>query len=87
MNDLFGNEVTLEQERKIVGRPKGYAYPPGTGPAGETCRTCKNAVYHQMSKRYWKCLLLRAVWTSGPGTDIRLKSPACKMWEAKPAKA
>jgi hypothetical protein len=22
-------------------------------------------------------------WTGGPGTDIRLKDPACKSWEAR----
>lgn len=58
----------------------GKAYPkaPGTGPAGETCRSCANATPHDCSRRYWKCGLVN--WTKGPATDIRLKSPACAFW-------
>jgi len=59
----------------------GHAANPGTGPAGETCRTCKHkaAVHH--ARRYWKCGLTRATWTGGPGSDIRLKDPSCRYWE------
>ena len=53
----------------------------GSGPDGETCRTCKNAVrldYHD--KAYWKCGLMRSVWTHGAASDIKLKWPACGDW-------
>ena len=30
---------------------------------------------------YRKCLLMRAHWTHGPGTDIKASYPACKHWE------
>jgi hypothetical protein len=67
---------------------KGYAAPPGTGPEGETCRTCKHYTHkggsHQCSpKRYPACGLMERFWTHGPGTDIKAKSPACKFWEMR----
>lgn len=92
MNDLFGVEIRSEppklthyghQKRKPT-KPRGYAMPPGTGPAGETCRTCRHSSYVEHAKRYYKCGLMRAIWTGGPGTDIKLKSPACAKWEKEP---
>jgi hypothetical protein len=51
---------------------RGYAAIPGAGPKIEYAN-----VYH-------KCALMEAVWTGGTGTDIRVRSPACRLWEAKP---
>jgi hypothetical protein len=62
---------------------KGYAARPGTGPAGESCRTCKHLYRHEMANTYFKCSLMRRIWTRGPGSDIRAKSPACARWEIK----
>lgn len=46
-----------------------------------TCGTCANAVQvHGGARRYWKCKLLPI--TGGPGTDLRLKWPACHNFEA-----
>lgn len=89
MKDLFGNEITEEEARTLLKKskrratpqPKGYAALPGTGPAGETCKTCKHLVRRQFSKTYLKCGLMRAHWTGGPGSDIRAKAPACRHWE------
>jgi len=85
MKDLFGNDITLEEARAIMKRkgtqPKGYAGTPGRGPEGEFCRTCDHAYHREMSNRYWKCDLVKA--TCGPGTDIRLKAPACQFWRQK----
>jgi hypothetical protein len=93
MNDLFGQEILPRQMplsraritasgKKRYDIARGYAYPPGTGPAGETCKTCKFAVrIHYHDRTYYKCRKSERVWTHGPGTDIRLKSPACKLWE------
>lgn len=65
--------------------PRGYAAQPGTGPAGESCRSCKFRCTVCMGGKNWhKCGLLKHRWTSGPGTDIRLKSPACEHWKLKP---
>jgi hypothetical protein len=58
-----------------------YAAPPGSGPAGETCKSCKHIYRHQMANIYLKCALTRAHWTGGPGTDIRAGAPACSKWE------
>lgn len=87
--DLLGqpHALTPEQKRKI-GRgkrrepvPAGYAALPGTGPEGETCKTCKNMVRVTFAKTYRKCGLMRAQWTGGGKTDVRARSPACKRWE------
>lgn len=58
-----------------------YAAEPGTGPNGETCKSCKNIVRRKWDKVYLKCGLTKANWTKGPGTDIKAGSPACSKWE------
>lgn len=90
--DLFGVEITSPEpapiadgkRRKTV--PRGYAAPPGTGPKGETCRSCVHYALRQMGGTYRKCAKVKERWTGGPGTDILAKSPACAFWE-KPADA
>lgn len=84
--DLFGQEIesplpSIPGARKPT-RPNGYAAPPGTGPAGETCKTCQH--YCRTgghAKHYLKCGRTRHAWTHGPGTDIKAGAPACKFWE------
>lgn len=92
MKDMFGNEVTVAEARALLAKarkgrkptpPKGYAAPPGTGPEGETCKTCRHIYRNEMSKTYLKCALMRAYWTGGPGSDIRAGSPACRRWERR----
>lgn len=82
--DLFGETVVTEvsdAKRKPTER-KGYASIPGTGPKGETCKTCEHAIgTGNCSKVYYKCRLMKTHWTGGPGTDILLRSPACRHWE------
>jgi hypothetical protein len=73
--DLFGDEVREPIKGTV---PAGYVRSPGTGPAGETCATCKHAV---RAKGYAKCGLNRPRWTGGIKTDIRLRTPACSKWE------
>lgn len=87
MRDMFGNEVTVEEARALLKnkhRPptvkRGYAAPPGTGPAGETCKTCRHLFRNHQSKTYLKCSLMSAHWTGGPGTDILAGAPACREW-------
>jgi hypothetical protein len=85
--DLFGETVVIEiSEAKGVRkptRPNGYAAPPGTGPAGETCKSCEHAVRvsGNTANTYRKCALMREHWTGGPGSDILFRSPACRLWE------
>lgn len=62
---------------------RGHADRPGTGPDGETCGSCSSLYRNQMAKTYLKCLLTRAKWTGGGGTDVRLRDAACSKWTAK----
>lgn len=85
MKDLFGNEITVEQAKEIERKgkrktmPNGNAAPRGSGPAGETCGTCRHAYNSgSSSKSYYKCQLVKP--TRGIGTDIRLKWAACNRW-------
>ena len=58
--------------------------PVGSGPQGETCKTCRHytrAKYHDYY--HLKCGLMEAHWTHGSGTDIKAKWPACRAWEAR----
>ncbi len=97
MRDLFGNEVpelalpdralTRKERRKLLyGQistvPKGHAAKPGSGPVGETCRSCKHYTLREWAGTYRKCGLMRAHWTGGGGSDIRARDPACSKWEA-----
>ena len=90
LSNMFGNPIipdgpalTLNERRKLKRRdplPAGYAALPGTGPAGETCGTCRHHAIVQHSNRYHKCGLMRQKWTGGVKTDIRVRSPACREW-------
>lgn len=79
---IGGEVVTKEQRGKHYVEPRGYAWAPGTGPDGETCGTCKHHVTRHFSKVYHKCELSRTKWTNGRATDILVRAPACKYWEA-----
>lgn len=85
MKDIFGNELSLSEARNLLrckSTPKkGYAASPGTGPNGEKCKTCKNLYRKTMSKTYVKCLANEKNWTGGQGSDIKVNSPACRLWE------
>ncbi len=88
--DLFGVEVSdktipckgFGKPKRRNTQPNGYAWKPGTGPAGEKCKTCRHIARRRMGKVYLKCALTQASWTSGPGSDIKANSPACAKWEA-----
>jgi hypothetical protein len=85
--DLFANAPlragpSVKVPRHSTPKARGYAYWPGTGPAGETCKTCQFIQRHQHAKVYIKCGHKCApAHTGGPATDIRARSPACKYWE------
>ncbi len=92
MTDLFGRPddapaMTPKERRKFLGVKRkepihrGYFMPPGTGPQGKTCGSCRHLVRRQLSKVYLKCGLNEARWTGGPASDIRARSPACKAWK------
>ena len=84
MKSLFNEEIPDEPLHTPQKRDNAHAAAPGTGPAGETCGTCKflyRAEYH--NKVYKKCEKLRASWTRSYGTDIRCKDSACYFWKPK----
>jgi len=65
-----------------TSKKHGHAAVPGTGPEGETCRSCAHLVRKEMASTYLKCGLMRAYWTGGQGTDVRARDAACRRWEA-----
>jgi hypothetical protein len=89
MRDMFGNEVTTDEARRLLkakAKPqkRGYAAAPGSGPVGETCRSC--AHYRSVnggSKTFPKCNLMRASWNHSYGSDILAKAPACREWKPR----
>lgn len=89
--DLFGEPITSPipvvgngEKPRHVTKAKGYPSPPGSGPEGQTCKTCANyCVLPYHNKAYRKCLVIQHRWTHGPGTDIKASWPACSFW--KPA--
>lgn len=76
---IGGKTVEVPIRGKHYIEPRGYAYFPGTGPQGETCGSCEHIT---AGRRWHKCGLARATWTSGRGTDVLVRSPACKYWQA-----
>lgn len=94
MRDAQGNVITEEEARALLAKsrrlrsrgrspepvPQGYIAPPGTGPNGETCKTCRHLFRNRMAKTYLKCDLTN--WTRGRKTDVLAGSPACSKWEA-----
>ncbi|MDE0718104.1 MAG: hypothetical protein OXH64_09235 [Rhodospirillaceae bacterium] len=73
-----------QKERVAIARALRhglYADIPGSGPAGERCAGCRHA---RRMERWAKCNLVRAQWTASRTTDIRLRTPACRKWQAEP---
>lgn len=83
--NLLGETVTVPVRGKHYCQPRGYAAPPGTGPIGETCRSCQHAKRQSGygKKQWFKCALFTRK-TGGRATDILAGAKACRMWEAKP---
>lgn len=81
---LLDRCLTPAERRRLQAKTRakkgGHAAPPGTGPEGETCKTCDHLARKRMSKTYLKCGLMQALWTGGGGTDVRAGDPACKRW-------
>lgn len=83
MKDLFGNDLDAPAVKGPKRYPwnRAYAAEPGTGPKGESCRSCRFYTLVHYSKAYRKCGLRITSWTHGPGSDILASSPACSKWE------
>ena len=78
--ELFDDDEVGPAEPIPTG---GYAARPGSGPKGETCKTCQHLcrMRGHSQKNYLKCGLLRSHWTHGSGTDIKAGADACSHWE------
>ena len=83
--ELFSDHSAVQPQRgKYYIQPRGYAFPPGTGPRGETCRTCQHKVTVRTdSNTFPKCELVRVNWTHSRRTDILVSSPACQYWKQR----
>jgi hypothetical protein len=64
--------------------PRGHAAPIGSGPEGETCGSCDYVVRGDASRTYFKCSLMREIWTGGRATDVRAGDGACRRWHPQP---
>jgi hypothetical protein len=80
--DLFGEEISHEAEIREWKKKQLKANPLlrvfGTTP-GEKCMDCIHLYAHRCSKTYYKCDL--RPFTFGPGTDHRVRWPACGKFE------
>lgn len=75
MTDLFGEEPVT------IPNPQAYAGTPGRGPTDKVCGQCAHYTRTQCGAGiYLKCGLNRGRWTSGAGTDIKAKTPACELF-------
>ena len=88
-SDLFGGSLPVEKGEPLL--PTGAAAMrttpalSGSGPKGETCRTCQYATrIGGYSKTFYKCGRTRESWTSSERTDIKLRWPACSEWSRMP---
>ncbi len=83
LRNIFGEPIALPPKRgKHYVKPSGHAAPPGSGPKGETCKTCRHLVRVQGgAKRYPKCGMAKGGWTHGRASDVLVSSPACSRWE------
>lgn len=70
----------------VDGKPvklAGHAGIPGTGPKGETCGSCIHSAIRRCSKRFLKCKLNSANWTSGRKSDVLHRDPSCSKWQGE----
>lgn len=89
--DLFGGELPVDRRYRFDPGEGARVRPflgltpalPGSGPKGESCRSCAHAVRITYSKAFYKCGRVRDFWTNSVRTDIKLRWPACSEWAAR----
>lgn len=77
---ILDGPLTSKTELRFAPK-RGYAQPPGTGPIGETCRSCRHARWASDERTVWSCDLVRE-WTPLP---IDLTTASCGRWGRSPA--
>lgn len=70
--------VTLRDRSGRAYRRRPYWIDHGKGPEGKTCKSCRFLTTVEFSKTYYKCG--RQKITHGPGTQIAMRDPACKLY-------
>lgn len=79
--EVIAAHATRTKSGTLKRNPLVSAY--GAGPDGAQCRTCVHLFRRgDVAGRYWKCDLRQN--TSGPGTDHRVRWPACARYEVQP---
>lgn len=82
---LYFDQIPNPDPRSVAERIplKATPAPTGTGPDGERCGTCKHRtrVRIRSGRVFQKCAMVKARWTHGAGTDVKLRWPACSFWE------
>lgn len=68
--------ATVQDRKGRTIRHRPWAELLGPGPADQTCGDC---AFLKANGRYFKCG--KQVSTRGPGTDIRKKDPACRLFQ------
>lgn len=58
----------------------GHVQPPGTGPYGETCRSCRHRTPTSCDYRTWYCDLV-PLDRADRGVAIALAEEACGRWQ------
>lgn len=80
-DELFVLPQSALDYAKTVTAKRGHAGHPGRGPKGETCGSCLHRTpVHGGRKAFSKCKLNERNWTHGPGSDIKMRDPACELW-------
>ncbi len=75
--DLFGHAPQKPQKRNWS---LCVPAPPGTGPEGQTCQSCRFCNKSKPGRKtVYKCALVKA--TRSENSDIRLKWAACRRWQ------
>jgi hypothetical protein len=81
MNTPLGS-LTIRDSKGRPVRRRPYWMDVGKGPTEKTCGDCGHLTRNGRNGKYFKCD--RAPITHGPGTDIRMKDEACRLFEATP---
>lgn len=81
MISIFGDDIPDEPAR--VRQDRAHPAPPGSGPDGRTCKTCKHRRLQKTraGSKFFKCFLMRRLWTFGAATDIRCRDKACRHYQ------
>ena len=82
--ELFSELPVFPPPGPYRRRPRGHDKPPGTGPAFETCGSCRNLIRRCEGNRVVrKCWLMNQKWNRGISTCVRVRDAACSLWEEK----